>query len=95
MLELGIVLLVLLGVGFFLLLGLVALVFQLILLPIKLGVVLLKGVLGVSLGLAGIAFVLPVLVIALPLIFLFPLVLPLAIIGLIIYLVRRTKVASA
>ena len=96
MFELGLLLLLLVGGGLVLSLvfTLLGVVFKLILLPFHVAFWLLRGVLGFALGLVGLILLLPVLGVALPaLILVFGL--PLAVIGLIVWLVKRSTVHSA
>lgn len=96
MIELGLLVLFLAGLGlvlslFFALLGLV---FKIIILPFQVGFWLLKGLLGFALSLIGLVLLLPVIGVALPaLIVIFAI--PLSVIALIIWLVKRTATASA
>ncbi len=91
MLELGILVVLLAGIGLVLSLvfTILGLVLKLIVLPFQIGFWLLKGVLGFALGLLGLILILPLLGAALP-VLLVVLAVPLALIGLIVFLVKGT-----
>ncbi len=96
MIELGILLILLVGAGLALslLFTVLGLVFKVILLPFQVGFWLLKGVLGFALSLIALVLLLPLFGAVLP-VLLVMFALPLAVIGLIVWLVKRTAAAGA
>jgi hypothetical protein len=96
MFELGILVLVLVGLGLVLSLAftLLGLVLKVIILPFQLGFWLMKGVLGFALSLIALVFLLPVIGVALPAL-LIMFAIPLSVVALIVWLVRRTVTAGA
>jgi len=96
MIELGILLILLVGAGLALslLFTVLGLVFKVILLPFQVGFWLLKGVLGFALSLIALVLLLPLFGAVLP-VLLVMFALSLAVIGLIVWLVKRTAAAGA
>jgi hypothetical protein len=96
MLELGFLIVLLAGLGLVLSLAvaILGLVFKVILIPLQIGFWLMKGILGLALGLLGLVFVLPVIGVALP-VLLVVFAVPLALIALIVYAIKGASTVKA